>query len=283
MIFGDAGCGKSTFGSEAPNPIFIDAEKGSKNLSVARFDDSSSYPQIMKNIQRLANEDHKFETVVLDTLDSIEPMIFKHVCLEDPKKPDVIEDACGGYGKGYTRANQFWKEMMAQLSLLRDKKKMNIIAIAHSHIKPYNDPAKPMPYDRHILKFNEKAAALWREHVDCMLFVNEETLTNTPGKNDKKIKAYGEGKKIVYSQRRPSFDAKNRYGLPFEMPLGWSHFEAARKSGNPDSLETILSDLSEMILPADKKESLKNAIEKANGNIEQLIKIRNYARTLAGE
>ena len=286
MLYGVDGCGKSTFGSEAPNPIFLGPEDGTANLDVARFDNVKTFADVKKNILRLTTEEHDFKTLVIDSIDWIEPLVWKEVCSLDSKKPISIDDAFGGWGKGYTKANELWKEIMNDLTILRETKKMNIIAIAHSHVKAFNDPSQPLPYDRYMLKLNEKAAALWREFVDCVLFCNFEVSVVKESRGDKKGKAYGEGNRVMYSERRPSFDAKNRYGLPFELPLGWKYFEAAMNSGNPDSLEQVKKDLNDLLSDEklkDKVESMNKAISDAGDDVGRLIKIRNYARVLAGD
>jgi hypothetical protein len=282
LIYGPDGVGKSTFGAEAPNPIFLGPEDGSANLDVARFDNIKTFSDVRSAIRKLLNGDHNYKTVVLDSIDWMEPQLWKEICEE--AKVSLIEEAFGGYGKGYTRANQMWVQFMSELKQLREVKKMNIIAIAHSHVKPFNDPSQPLPYDRYMLKLNEKAAALWREFVDCVLFAQFEVVVKKD-KNQQKAKAYGEDKRLLFSVRRPSFDAKNRYGIPFELPLSWASFYEAMVGGKPDSLEVILADIDELKkgMAPENVNKMLGAVEKASGNVEQLIKIRNHARVLAGE
>src|SRR5215472_18230020 len=71
------------------------------------------------------------------------------------------------------------------------------------------------------LKINDKGAALVREAADAVLFARFETeLVKTNGKT----RAYGEGNRIMYTESRPGWDAKNRFNLPFVMPLDWKTF-----------------------------------------------------------
>jgi hypothetical protein len=286
IVYGPDGVGKSTFGAEAPNPIFLGPEDGSSNLDVARFDDNTTFQKVKANVRRLIAEDLGFQTLVIDSLDWLEPLVWKETCARDPKHAAHIEDVGGGFQKGYIYALDIWKELMNELNELRAKKQMNIILIAHSLVKVFNDPSQPAPYDRYQLKLHDKAAALWREYVDCVLFANFEVVTKKENQRDKKAKAYGDDKRIMYSQRRPSFDAKNRYGLPFELPLGWIHFHSARAAGSPDSLESVMADIESLINDpklASKQLAMAGAITKAQGNLEELMKIRNYARVLAGD
>lgn len=281
LIYGPDGVGKSTFGSEAPEPIFVGPESGSNNLDVARFSGVDSWPEVRRRTQELLTAKHSFKTVVFDSLDWMEPLLWKTV----GKPGETIEDALGGYGRGFTRANEIWKDFMGDISKLRDQRGMNIIVIAHSMVKTFNDPSQPLPYDRYMLKLNEKASAIWREFVDCVLFVNYQTTVFKANKNDKAAKATDGGARLIYTTRSPAYDSKNRLGLPGELPLSFEAFDRAAERGQPDSVENLLSDISELAgkLGDDLKNRIIVAVEAAKSNASQLAKIRNHARVLAGE
>ena len=217
LIYGVDGVGKTTVCSHAPNPIFIGAEKGTEQLDVARFPQTQSIGELLAKIRALQTEKHEFNTVVLDSLDWVEPLIWKAVC--DEAKVDSIEQAFGGYGKGYVRALDLWRTLLREFSVLNEK--MHVLLIGHVQIKSFQDPELPSAYDRYQLKINDKAAALVREAADAVLFARFETeLVKTNGKT----RACGEGNRIMYTESRPGWDAKNRFNLPFVMPLDWKAF-----------------------------------------------------------
>lgn len=237
LIYGPDGVGKSTFGSEAPNSIFIGAESGSDALDVARFNGIDSWISFRSKIESLKKENHDFKSGVIDTLDWAEPMLHRYLC--EKFKVAAVEDAAGGYGKWVGVMLKEWKSLMVDLTYLRDVKKMNIIILAHSHVKAFNDPNTALPYDRYMLKLNEKAAALWREYVDCVLFANYDIVAFKSETNKKKMKAQ-DGPRKLFSVRTASYDAKNRLGLPSELPLSYLAFAKAADTGQPDSIENIL-------------------------------------------
>lgn len=284
IIYGLDGCGKTTFAAEAPGSINLGPEEGSNEIDTARFENIKSFSDVRKAVHRLINEDMGFETLALDSLDWMEASMWKEQCKLQGK--ESIQDTFGSYGKWVDGTNTIWYDFIADLKILREKRNMNIIAIAHSQVKKFDDPSHPAPYDRYQLKLAEKAAAIWREAVECILFANFEVMTKKENKNDKKAKAYGDGNRVVYTERRPSFDAKNRYGLPFELPLGWSHFHNARLAGTPDSLEQVLKDIAELIANpkiAEKRAAIDAAVIKSSGDVSALVKIRNHARVLVGD
>jgi AAA domain-containing protein len=218
LIYGTDGVGKSTVCSHAPNPIFVGAEKGTEQLDVARFPQVESISELFAQLRTLQTEKHQYQTVVLDSLDWIEPLIWKAVC--DEGKVENIEQFGGGYGKGYARALDLWRTLIKELAVLNQN--MHVLLIGHAQIKSFQDPELPSAYDRYQLKINDKAAALVREAADAVLFARFETeLVRASGA---KAKVRGEGKRIMYTESRPGFDAKNRFDLPFVMPLDWKSF-----------------------------------------------------------
>jgi hypothetical protein len=204
--------------SHAPNPIFIGAEKGTEQLDVARFPQTDSVGELLAQVRALQTEKHEFDSVVLDSLDWVESLIWKSVC--DEGKVETIEQYAGGYGKGYVRSLDLWRTLLKELSALNEK--MHVLLIGHAQIKSFQDPELPTAYDRYQLKINDKAAALVREAADAVLFARFETeLVKVSGS---KPRAKGEGNRIMYTESQPGWDAKNRFNLPFCMPLGWKTF-----------------------------------------------------------
>src|SRR5215468_10624813 len=75
LVYGTDGVGKSTLCSHAPNPVFIGAEKGTEQLDVARFPQTESIGELLAQVRALQTEKHEFDSVVLDSLDWVEPLI----------------------------------------------------------------------------------------------------------------------------------------------------------------------------------------------------------------
>lgn len=274
LIFGVDSVGKTSFGANAPKPIIIGPESGSANLDTTRLE-TKNYAELMQTIEDLRKDKHDYQTIVLDSLDWIEPQVWDAVC--KAVNVDSIEKFGGGYGKGYLEANVYWNRVIAALRTLREERKMNVILIAHSQIKAFNDPALAAPYDRYILKLNEKASALWREFVDTVLFATFETFVKKEGN---KHKGFGDGARVVFTERRPGFDAKNRFGLPFQLALSWDDYQRAVESSikTPDKLRERITAMLSEIKDDELKKLVIDTVEKAGDNIAQLEAIENRLR-----
>ena len=71
-IYGQGGVGKSTLASTAPNPIFIDAEQGTKAFAARGIDvpvvQVKSWDEVVEAF-KLIKDDKAFETIVIDPVD----------------------------------------------------------------------------------------------------------------------------------------------------------------------------------------------------------------------
>lgn len=241
VLLGIEKVGKSTFAAGADNAIFIPItlEEGIDSIDVPRFPVVSTLDQLKECLGVLADEDHGFETVVIDSGTALEPVIWKAVCEEGGV--DSIENYGGGYGKGYTRALELWNEVEGMLDYLRDEKRMASIIIGHVKVKRFDDPERES-YDTYQFDINEKAANSLYRWADCILFANRSVFTRQEdaGFNKKKVKAEDAGERILCTQKTPAHPGGGRgvWGrLEDEIELSWQAFkeacEAARKASEP--------------------------------------------------
>ncbi len=236
VLYGVEGIGKSTFAADAPSPIFIGPEDGFGDLEVARLPAVKSWTDVTRYIAMLTNEPHDFRTAVLDTLDHMERLLQDHICSQE----DVASLEKIPYGKGYAYMADEWGRMVASLDVLRAKRSMHILGLAHAVVKPFKNP-EGADYDRYILRMNEKAAALWKEWCDVLLFANYDVAVaadpNKKKDNEEK-KLFNKGKarasvarRVIHTTRSAAFDAKNRYDLPDKLDLDFAAFGEAVKLG----------------------------------------------------
>jgi hypothetical protein len=136
LIHGVAGIGKSTFAASADAPVFVLTEDGLGKLQVPQFPLATSYAEVAEALDALLDEDHSYSTVVVDSVDWLEPLIWAEACRRNGWQS--IESP--GFGKGYAEALTIWREYIDRLNALRDRKGMAIIQIAHTDIKRFDSP-----------------------------------------------------------------------------------------------------------------------------------------------
>ena len=219
IIFGEAGIGKTTYAVSSPAPIVIQTEDGLGALGAEAFPLAQSFQDVMGAILVLYEEDHQYRTLVVDSLDWLEPLVWQQVCQDN--KLETIERM--PYGKGYIEALTYWRQFFDGITALRDHKGMGVVMIAHSHVQRIEDPALPA-YDTHTLKLHKRAAAIAEEFADVILFaqVQTTTVTEDQGFNNKRIRATTTGQRIVHTIGQPAFLAKSRYPMPSPLPLEWA-------------------------------------------------------------
>ena len=229
VLYGVAGVGKTALAASTENPVFILTEDGIGSIEVPCFPLAQRFSDVSEAIECLINEENEFKTLVIDSLDWLEPMVWQEVARSNNVKS--VDDI--GYGKGYKIAIDVWRYYLSLIDDLREKKGMTIIQIAHSTIRRFDSPEHD-PYDRYDVKLHSAASALIQEHADCVLFSTYRTTTTSKdvGFNSSVTRAVGSGERIVRCQERPGFLAKNRYKMPLELPMDWnaiSKFFEAKK------------------------------------------------------
>lgn len=218
--YGPEGIGKSTFASQFPDPLFIDVEGGTLQLDVARFDQPTTWTELLDMVDFVLSSPNLCRTLVIDTADRAEALLTAQLLSE--AGVDSIEKYGGGYGKGYTAlAERFNKDLLMRLDRLIAKG-VNVTLIAHAAMRKLESPDEP-PYDRWELKTSKKIAPLIKEWTDILCFMKyEQVVVQENGKN----KAKGKAKRIMVFNHRPTCDAKNRFGLEDDQPLSFEPLKA---------------------------------------------------------
>ena len=221
LLYGTHGVGKSTWAACAAKPIFIPTEDGLGQIACDAFPLCESYAQVLEALSTLYTEQHKYKTVVIDSLDWLERLIWAEVCRK--RNVESIEDI--GYGKGYVFALNQWREVLEGLAALRRDKGMMVVLVAHCQINKFNDPENE-PYDRYMPRLHKLVSAVVQEWCDEVLFATYKVHVKKTDEGFGRTRAQGigTGERILRTTERPSHVAKNRLNLPDELALDWAAY-----------------------------------------------------------
>lgn len=220
VLYGPEGIGKSTFASRFPDPLFIDTEGSTKDMDVARTPAPTSWSMLKEQINYVVSHPDICKSLVIDTIDWAEQMCVEDICARHQKRG--IEDF--GYGSGYVYVKE---EFGRFLNRLEDvvAKGINVVLTAHAQLRKFEQPDELGAYDRYEMKLGKKTSSqttpLVKEWADMLLFANYKTYSVATDDKGKKHKAQG-GKRVMYTQHHPCWDAKNRYGLPEEVDFDYA-------------------------------------------------------------
>ena len=219
LIYGVEGVGKTTLAASFPDPVFIDCEGGTDSYDVARFPSPTSWEMLMQEVQQVIDNPAMCSTLVIDTIDWAEAKAIESVCRKH--QVENIEDF--GWSKGYTYLNEEIGKLLNKLSEVVNKG-VNVVLTAHMAVRTITLPDDAGAYDRYELKLktakNGNNSQLVKEWADMVLFCNYRQFVVEDEKTKKK-KATGGKERVMYTSRTSAYDAKNRFGLPDQLPLSF--------------------------------------------------------------
>jgi hypothetical protein len=135
-------------------------------------------------------------------------------------------------------------------------------------------------YDHFESKLNAKVGGIFKEWADAVLFARFETFVEN---KDGKVKAYGGSTRVVETTHSAAWDAKNRYGLPEQMPLDMLAILSAMdgNGGDAKAAEIELRGLLER-LPKDKADKTLKWLETPRSVVD-LQKVLNNVKNAIKE
>jgi hypothetical protein len=199
MLYGQPGVGKTTFASAIPNAVFFDLERGTDFLDVARIQPLES---ISDTLGQLFEESESFDTLIIDSLTSLEKAHQVEVCAAQGWSTVEALD--------YGRSKKIWREkfiaLIKSLEQFRESGK-NIVLIAHSRVKEVVDAVHQQSYDRLEFDCDKELTASILASLDGCFLLKHKTVI----KDDK---ALGNGSRVLLTQDKPQYIAKSRWDLP---------------------------------------------------------------------
>lgn len=226
VLYGVEGIGKSTLAANFPNAVFIDTEGSTANYDFARFPAPTSWEMLKQEAEYAEQHPDEVGTLVIDTADWAERMCKLSVC----QRNGWASIETPNYGVGYTQAAEEFGRLLDILDRCI-KRGVHVVVTAHATVKRVELPTEFGSFDKYELKCSKQVSPLLKEWCDLMLFMNYK-LNIVTEKGKQSGKAQG-GQRMMYAAKHPAYDAKNRFGLPDEMPMDYGYIAHLFTSAPP--------------------------------------------------
>lgn len=282
LLLGTEGVGKTSFAAKIPGVVFMPVEAGTNQIALpARLPKPETWQDAIDMVEELrTSQAHSYKALAIDTVDALEALCWDFICKRDNMKS--VEDY--GFGKGYAAALDEWRRFIAELERLWRDRDMQIVLIAHTHIRTFKNP-EGEDYDRYELKLNAKAGGLLKEWSDAVLFARFEELPNKDPKT-KRVRGVSTGMRVMHTVRTAAYDAKNRFSLPETMPFSYPEYAAARAGQSPARARelgaTIAAQL-EQLQDAEKRAQIAEYVAGVKDDIAQLVQVTDRLTALLAE
>lgn len=216
LLYGVDGVGKSSLAAEFPNPIYLatEGEHPPADVELATPGTVESLDDLFGVFRELLTTEHDFKTVIVDSLDGLEPLVWAATCAR--LGIGSIEEA--GFGKGYVEADSEWSEYLRATSAL-SRAGMYVVQLAHPEIVRFDSPVTD-PYSRYQPKLHKRANAMVRERSDVVGFINYRISIKEKevARQTKIAHAEGGKERQIHLNEGAGFNAKNRYSMPDAIP-----------------------------------------------------------------
>lgn len=278
VIHGVASVGKSTLASNAPDPIFISCEDGSRELDVATwvFDDKDrvqpkNLEEVRTAIKEITKSHEGYKTLVLDGMGDLDRLVQQHLCSKNPKWGGDIQFL--GYGRPEALILGVWREIVVELEEANNAG-LGIIMLGHSRVDNFAPPDSPN-YSRYQLavtshKLGDVAGLLFG-WSDIFGFARFEQMTTEAGKRT--IGTGIQGARALHLQRMDSWDAKCRYkNAPATIPMSWVELDRVMKASDI-SEAAIRAQIVDLVprLPEEKRVPMMRWLETPGVTLDNLV------------
>lgn len=225
-ICGDAGTGKTSLASTFPNPIVIRAEDGLMSIPADKRPDAfpllKSADELWPQLLALLQEDHNYNTLVVDSVSACEQLFIKDVMDRDGRAKS-INQALGGYGAGAAAVAAMHQRLRKGAGLLNERKNMAVVFISHADLEAVRPPDQD-DYTRYSLRLMNKSLPPYVDDVDMVAFVRLVSALRGDDGDRKKIVSNGDREVICHATAASV--SKNRFGInePLEFAAGENPF-----------------------------------------------------------
>lgn len=240
MIYGEPKVGKSYFGAQIPNHVFLNLENGLEHIAGAtKLPYTDDYMVVKQMLDELEKGQHNFKTLVVDSADVLENLIKKWVVgLQNNSNIRDIADIA--YGRGYPLLLTETRKLIEQFERLRTKRGMNLVFICHSEVKKMQPPVgneytyiAPSLYAKTTQ--GDSTLKIYSDYVDIIGYCTFKTIVQQTSTGfGSRGQAIGTGERVLHlDAANPAYIAGSRYPMPAEIPFSWDSFVTALTGKQP--------------------------------------------------
>ncbi len=213
VIYGVDGVGKTSLAAEFPGPVLYlptEGETPPADVELTTPGTIESFGALLDIFGELLTEEHDFQTVVIDSLDGLESLVWAATC----QRLGVESIESPGYGRGYIEADAEWDEYLKAVSAL-SRAGIFVVQLAHPEIIRFDSPTSD-PYSRYTVKLHKRANAMVREQADIVAFVNYRISIKEKevARQTKVARGEGGNERLMHFNEKPGFMSKNRFSMP---------------------------------------------------------------------
>lgn len=218
-ICGDSGMGKTSLAATFPKPIFIRVEDGLQAIPAG--DRPDAFPLVGKasdlwaQLTALCNDDHDYQTCVIDSISALERLFIADVLASDPKAKS-INQALGGYGAGVNAVSAMHQRVRKAAGILNTRRNMHVVFVAHADIESMKLPDQD-DYNRYSVRLPPKSQPPYVDDVDLVGFLR--LTTYVMGEEGDRKKAVSTGARELICYATAANVSKNRFGIEDALPV----------------------------------------------------------------
>jgi hypothetical protein len=261
VLYGPSKIGISTFCSKIPDVYFLDVGRTIGHLSpngqrCSLYKGCESEDGVEEIVSKIKSREIYCKTLVIDNLYGLEKIIMNAVFADEQEKksPGIQYFDDIPYGRGPGMVIEKFSNFLSTLDgLVSDG--IGIVITAQEFIEQRNMAHGPVTFSRPNMitkatkaqTISEEAYTVLTNWADCTLYASLENQVSGQFFASKNYDTLNKDPqdRCIYTERRPSFEAGNRYGLPYKLPFEWeqlnegiqNYFIKKRNTNNNNTLE----------------------------------------------
>jgi AAA domain len=217
LIHGEEGSGKTTLASKFSQAAWFLFEEGlPRGVTADVIQNARTFDTALVALREIYQDSQGIGTLVIDTADELEARIISAVCIENGWRS--IEQP--SFGKGFVAVADKFRQFVRAFSAINQRHAITIVITAHSQIERIDDPRVPS-YTSYQPRLHRRTRSLLMDVADCVLFIGDDlrVIAESAGFGERNRGAT-DGRRYLFTERKPAFAAKNRFQMPAKIPFG---------------------------------------------------------------